>query len=156
MTKDIQVVVCVNEITYYKNNDTQERLATLPLKLQWIIRKNMKELGKYSKEFNDFRNELIAKRNEEWFIEGNGKCERYTAKNEDGEETEMLRIIDEYMEEYKKYEEDMNSQLQEILLESNEINITPIDMDDFIDKAEGTTITMNDVDMISLFDKNNE
>ena len=78
MTKDIQVIVCVNEIAYYNNEETKEKFSKLPLKTQWTIRKNMKELEKYSKEFEAFRDDLILKRNKEWFVEGNGKCERYT------------------------------------------------------------------------------
>ena len=153
MTKEIQVVVCVNEIAYYNSNDAKKRLATLPLKLQWVIRKNMKELEKYSKEFETFRDELIQKRNHEWFVEGNGKCEKYTEKDENGNDVEMLRVIPDLMEEYSEYERDMNMQLQEILLEKNEVNICPIDLDDFVEKAENTEITMDDIDMISLFEE---
>lgn len=153
MTKDIQVIVCVNEIAYYNNAETKEKFAKLPLKTQWTIRKNMKELEKYSKEFEAFRDDLILKRNKEWFVEGNGKCEKYTQKNENGEDVEMLRITEEYMEEYNKYEMNMNLELQEILKESNEITFTPINLDDFIEQADGTGITMDDVDMISLFEE---
>lgn len=153
MTKDIQVIVCVNEIAYYNNEETKEKFSKLPLKTQWTIRKNMKELEKYSKEFEAFRDDLILKRNEEWFVEGNGKCERYTQKNENDEDVEMLRILPEFMDEYNEYEAKMNLDLQEILKESNEITFTPINLDDFIEQAEGTGITMDDVDMISIFEE---
>lgn len=153
MTKDIQVIVCVNEIAYYNKEETKEKFGKLPLKTQWIIRKNMKELEKYSKEFEAFRDDLILKRNQEWFVDGNGKCEKYTQKNENGEDVEMLRIVEEYMEEYNEYEAKMNQELQEILIESNEVTFTPINLDDFIEQAEGTGITMDDVDMISLFEE---
>ena len=76
-----------------------------------------------------------------------------TQKNENGEDVEMLRITEEYMDEYKKYEDDLNSQLEDILKEVNEVKYTPIDLDDFIEKADGTDITMDDVDMISMFEE---
>ena len=60
------------------------------------------------------------------------------------------------MDEYKKYEDNLNSQLEEILREMNEITYTPIDLDDFVEKAEGTGITMDDVDMISMFEEETE
>lgn len=153
MKKNIMMVHAVNFMTYYNNEDTKKKLSSLPLKMQWTIRKNVRELSKISQEFEDFRNDLIQKRNNEWFVEGNGKCERYTQKNANGEDVEMLRITEEYMDDYKKYEDDLNVQLEDILKEINEIDYTPIDMDDFIDKAEGTDITMDDVDMISIFEK---
>lgn len=153
MKKNIMMVHAVNFMTYYNNEDTKKKLSSLPLKMQWIIRKNVRELSKISQEFEDFRNDLIQKRNDEWFVEGNGKCEKYTQKNGNGEDVEMLKITKEYMDDYKKYEDNLNAQLEDILKEINEIDYTPIDMDDFIDKAEGTDITMDDVDMISIFEK---
>ena len=47
----------------------------------------------------------------------------------------------------------MNLDLQEILKESNEVIFTPINLDDFIEQAEGTGITMDDIDMISIFEE---
>lgn len=153
MKKNIMTVHAVNFMTYYNNEDTKKKLSSLPLKMQWTIRKNVRELSKISQEFEDFRNDLIQKRNDEWFVEGNGKCEKYTQKNANGEDVEMLKITKEYMDDYKKYEDNLNAQLEDILKEINEIDYTPIDIDDFIDKAEGTDITMDDVDMISIFEK---
>ena len=151
--KNIMTIQAVNFMAYYNREETKAHFSSLPLKLQWTLRKNAKELDKLSKEFEDFRNELITKRNEDWFVEGNGKCEKYTQKNENGEDVEMLRITNEYMDEYKKYEDDLNSQLEEILREVNEVKYTPIDLDDFVEKAEGTDIMMDDVDMISMFEE---
>lgn len=153
MKKNIMTVNAVNFMTYYNSENTKNKLSSLPLKMQWTIRKNVRELSKISQEFEDFRNDLIQKRNDEWFVEGNGKCEKYTQKNANGEDVEMLKITKEYMDDYKKYEDNLNAQLEDILKEINEIDYTPIDMDDFIDKAEGTDITMDDVDMISIFEK---
>lgn len=152
MKKNIMMIQAVNFVSYYNNEETKKRLSSLPLKLQWTIRKNVKEISKLSKEFEDFRTDLLQKRNEEWFVEGNGKCEKFTEKISNGEEREMLRITNEYIDEYKTYEKEINNQLEDILKEMNEITYTPIDLDDFVEKAEGTDITMDDVDMISMFE----
>lgn len=151
--KNIMTIQAVNFMAYYNREETKTRFSSLPLKIQWTLRKNAKELDKCAKDFEEFRNDLITKRNEDWFVEGNGKCEKYTQKNENGEDVEMLRITEEYMDEYKKYEDNLNSQLEDILREMNEITYTPIDLDDFVEKAEGTDITMDDVDMISMFEE---
>lgn len=156
MKKNIMMIQAVNFVSYYNNEETKKRLSSLPLKLQWTIRKNVKEISKLSKEFEDFRAELIQKRNEEWFVEGNGKCEKFTEKTPNGEEREMLRITNEYIDEYKIYENGINAQLEDILKETNEINYTPIDLDDFVEQAEGTDITMDDIDMISMFENKEE
>ena len=68
----------------------------------------------------------------------------------------MLRITNEYIDEYKIYENGINAQLEDILKETNEINYTPIDLDDFVEQAEGTDITMDDIDMISMFENKEE
>ena len=45
-----------------------------------------------------------------------------------------------------------NEALEKLLSETDEIKYTPIDLDEFVEKAEDTGIDINDVDMISLFD----
>ena len=89
-------IAAINLIQWYTENETQKRLASLPLKIQWTLRKNMKALEPIATDFNEFRDELNKKRNAEWFVEDNGKCDKTTDDN--GEE--VLKIKDEYLEEF--------------------------------------------------------
>lgn len=155
MKKNIMNIAAVNELNWYMNEATKEKMSKLPLKVQWTIRKNMKVLEPLSQNFTDFRDELIQKRNNEWFEEGNGKCERSTQKDADGNDQEVLKILDEYMDEYREYENDMNRQLNDILVETNEVSLFPINIEEFVEIADqyDTGIDLDDIDMLSMFEE---
>ena len=110
-------IIAVSELEWY--NSKVEELKKLPLKTQWTIRKNMKVLEPISQEFMTFRQELEEKKTSEWFVEGNGKCEKKT----DDEGNEMLQILDEYMDEFLKYNNDLNKQINEIAFEEVEVEV---------------------------------
>ncbi len=154
MKKTIINIAAVNVISWYNNDATQTKLKKLPLKMQWTMRKNMKALEPLAKEFGDFRDELIQKRNEEWFVEGNGKCEKVTRKDENGVDQELLQILPECQDEFAEYEQELNVQLSEIAAEENTVEITPIDLEQFVDVADeyNTGIDMDDLDIISVFE----
>lgn len=152
MNKTIINLIAINEEAWYTRDDTQEKLKALPLKLQWRIRKNMKPLEIIAKEFKDFRTELEQKRNLEWFLEGNGKCKKITQEN--GEE--VLQILDDCLDDFRKYEEDLNRQINEVIQEEATIEYTPIDLEEIIelvDSMEDMAFTMDDLDMLSIFEK---
>ena len=152
MNKTIINLIAINEEAWYTRDETQEKLKALPLKLQWRIRKNMKPLETIAKEFQDFRAELEQKRNLEWFLEGNGKCKKITQEN--GEE--VLQILDDCLDDFRKYEEDLNRQINEVIQEEATIEYTPIDLEEIIelvDSMEDTAFTMDDLDMLSIFEK---
>ena len=154
MKKTVINIAAVNVISWYNNEDTQAKLKKLPLKMQWNIRKNMKALEPLAKEFGDFRDELIQKRNAEWFVEDNGKCEKVMQPDENGQEQEMLKIKDEFIEDFQAYENDLNQQLVEIMNEGNEVDFVPIDLEAFVDMADAADagVDMDDVDVISIFE----
>ena len=154
MKKTIMNIAAVNVISWYNNDDTRAKLKKLPLTTQWTMRKNMRALEPLAKEFGDFRDELVQKRNEEWFVEGNGKCEKVT-REVDGQEQELLQILPDLQEEFAQYEQELNVQLNEIMVEENEVEITPIDLEEFVEMADEykTGIDMDDLDIISVFEK---
>lgn len=143
-------IIAVSELEWY--NSKVEELKKLPLKTQWTIRKNMKVLEPISQEFMIFRQELEEKKTSEWFVEGNGKCEKKT----DDEGNEMLQILDEYMDEFLKYNNDLNKQINEIAFEEVEVEIEEINLEDIVNYVDGKDIELNmdDIDMLSIFEKN--
>ncbi len=150
MNKTIMNIAAVNVIAWYTQDGTQEKLKKLPLKMQWVIRKNMRVLEPLSKEFTDFRDELVQKRNDEWFVEDNGKCEKVTKDDQ-----ELLKIKEEYMDEFKEYEDSLNQQLNEIAIEENDVDLIPIILDDFVEAADAANsgIDIDDLDMLSVFEE---
>lgn len=144
----MQTLEVINFINWYQKEDTQERLSTLPLKTQWKLLKNVKILEPIFNNFQEFRQDLINKRNETWFVEGNGKCEKIT---ENGEEA--LRIKDEYLEEFHSSDDKLNNQIKEIVEEENELELFSIDIDQLVDSLENDDdckININDLQMLEL------
>ena len=141
-------IIAVSEINWYNN---QDELKNLPLKTQWAIRKNMKVLEPISKEFMNFRQELEEKKTNEWFIEGNGKCKKIT----DDEGNEILQILDEYMDEFTAYNDNLNQQINEIAFEEVEIEVDGIDLDEIVNYIDENDLKLNmdDIDMLSIFEK---
>lgn len=150
MQLKITNIIAVSTLEWY--NQKTEELKKLPLKTQWTIRKNMKILEPISQEFMNFRQELEEKKTSEWFVEGNGKCEKKT--DEDG--NEILKILDEYMDEFMSYNNDINQQINEIAFEEVEVEVNEIDLEDLVNYIDENKIDldMDDIDMLSIFEKN--
>ena len=144
----ISNILAVSEIEWY--NQKQDLLKNLPLKTQWTIRKNMKALESFAQDFLNFRQELEEQKNNEWFVEGNGKCEKTT--DEDG--NEILKILEDKMEEFTAYNDKLNQQINEIAFEEIEVEVTPIDLDSIISIIDEQKLefNMDDMDMLSLFE----
>lgn len=142
----------INMVEWYIG--AQDRLKNLPLKLQWTIRKNIKNFESIHQEFTTFKGELEQKRNDEWFVEDNGKCERTTNENGD----EILQITDEFMEDFVKYNNEMNKQLNDILLEESSYEISPINIEDVISFADenGIELEIYDLELLALFEEKEE
>lgn len=142
-------ILTVSEIEWY--NKKQEVLQALPLKTQWNIRKNVKALEGFAQDFLNFRQELEEKRTKEWFVEGNGKCEKTTDENGN----EVLKILEEYMEEFTSYNDKLNQQINEIAFEEIEVEVTPIDLDAIVNiiDEEKLELNMEDIDMLSIFEE---
>ena len=151
-------VTVMNILSWYNKEETRKKLNNLPLKLQWTIRKNMRAIEGAAKAFGEFREDLMRKRDEEWFTEGNGKCEKTMLTDADGNEREGFKILDEYQDALKAYEDDINHQLSEIALEKNTFEVIPLNFDELVEIADecGADLNMDDIDVLSPFEDKNE
>ena len=75
----------------------------------------------------------------------------------DGEGNEitepMRKIKDEYMVEYQKVVSELNTKLNEIAYEDNEVEIATVDFDIFIDSLpDDSSIDFDDITMLSFMD----
>lgn len=148
MKKEIKNLIAINEIMWYNKPDTKEKLEELPLKIQWTLYKNMKILEPIFQDFNNFRGSLAEQRNKKWFAEESDKCEQI---EENGEE--LLRIKEEYVEDFKKYDDELNTQIKNIVMETTEVDLFKIDeIENFInDLSEDTKLTIEDLEMLEFF-----
>lgn len=89
-----------------------------------------------------------------WFDEEHSN--ETTVKDENGNDVPGRKVKDEYLAEYDGEIKKMNSQLEKLLLEMEEITYTPINIDDLVEAAGNNSITIDDLDMISLFEVTQE
>lgn len=158
--KNIEVL----NIVAYVNQMPKDKLDELPLKFRWNLKKNMDKLRPIAESYETFRNERVQELQREWFNEEKSEEFMQTKtdengepmKDEDGNEiTEPMRKIkDEYMEEYQNVVGELNGKLNEIAYEDNEVDITTIDFDTFIDNlSDESKLDFDDITMLSFQDE---
>lgn len=141
----MKTIDAITIVEWYVKEETQKRLQTLPIKEQWVIRKNLKALESIVQNFNNFRNDLAQKRNEEWFNEKDGKC--YKTKTDQGKD--VLQIKDEYKDDLKAYDDKVNTEIFNILEENIDTNLTAINIDNLIEAVDNNCkIELIDLEML--------
>lgn len=157
--KNIEVL----NIVAYVNKMSKEKADELPLKFRWNLKKNMDKLRPIAESYETFRNERIQELQREWFNEEKSEEFMQTKIDESGnpiidadgnEVTEPMRKIkDEFLEDYRKVVDELNSKLNEIAYEDNEVEIATVDFDAFIDNlSDESKIDFDDVTMLSFMD----
>ena len=157
ITKTFTTYDIVN-ICAFINNVEEDQLKSLPTKMRWYLKKNIDRIVPIVKTFEEFRDGLVKELQGKYFTEEKS-IEYYEVKKdgdgnpilkEDGtEETvQMRKIKDEYYDEYSSAVNDLNEKLQEILGEQNDIEISTINIDNFVDSLPNDTSL--DYDLLSV------
>lgn len=163
-TKTFNTLEVLNIVAFTNQfNADAEKVDCLPLKFKWNLSKNLKKLAPIAQEYEDFRNKELQKLQSEWFDEehsdeiqqpkigADGKPET----DENGAEvTEAARRIkDEYMDDYRKVVDELNSKLNEITAESNKVELSCVDFDEFVESLpDDTKLSIEDLTMLSFMD----
>ena len=151
--KNVYLVVAINECAWYGKEDVKERLKKLPLTIQYVIKKNMKPLQEMEADFQQFRDEQEMKLKEKWFDDEHSVTTKVKQPGPDGKEQEVdgRQIKDEFLKDYQADVLNLNKQLEGLLTQTDEVKYTPINLDYLVETAGDDSITIDDVDMISLF-----
>lgn len=150
-------------IVSYLNKMDKEILDELPLKFRWNLKKNMDKIRPIAESYDNFRNEQIQNLQRDWFNEEKSEEFIQTKLDENGnpmkdfegnEITEpMRRIKEEYMDEYRKTVGELNTKLADISNEMNEVEISTVDLDAFVDELpEESKIDFDALTMLSFMD----
>lgn len=154
----LNIVAFINQFTA-----DADKTNSLPLKFKWNLSKNLKKLAPIAQEYEEFRNNELSKLQKAWFdeehsdeimqpkVDANGN----PVLDESGaEETEKVRKIkDEFIDEYRRVVEELNSKLNEIVSEQNEVDISCVDFDEFVENLpDDTNLTIEDLTMLSFMD----
>lgn len=152
----------INIVSYFNKMD-KEILDELPLKFRWNLKKNMDKIRPIAESYDNFRNEQIQNLQRDWFNEEKSEEFIQTKLDENGnpmkdfegnEITEpMRRIKEEYMDEYRKTVGELNAKLADISNEINEVEISTVDLDAFVDELpEESKIDFDALTMLSFMD----
>lgn len=157
--KNIEIL----NIVAYINKMPNEVADELPLKFRWNLKRNMDKIRPIAESYESFREEQIKKLQSEWFDEEHSEEIMQTKIGADGnpevdengnEITEPARKIkDEFMEEYRASVNEINTKLNEIAYEDNEVDIITVDFDAFIDTlSDDTKLSFDDLAILSFMD----
>lgn len=154
----------VNVYAYFNTEFPAEQAKELPTKIRWNLKRNLEKIAPIAKGFEEFRDNLLEELQKEWFVPEKTDEVMQTKMDENNnpvldengnEVTEkMMKIKDEFMDDYQDAVNLLNSKLQEILLESNEIDILSVDLDAFVDSVSNdSAITFDSLNMLSFMDE---
>lgn len=121
-----------------------EKIKALPLRTQWDLLSNIKELQPEVTKFQYMRNNFVEGINKEYFGE---------EKSDAVEGSENSRKVkDEYIAEYKAKVEEVNKVILEASLEEKDYTFKPIDVESIIDSISPESgIELKDIEMMSVF-----
>lgn len=146
-TKNISVLVAVNEIRWYVEN--RDTLSALSIKTRWNLKKNISELEKYAKMFNELKSSIERDLNENFFNEDKS----YEVNDQNNNGRVLRRVKTEYMDEYRNAYSEANLKLSELADTIEEVSLFAIDVDSEVDyiMEHGGNLSDTDLDMLSLF-----
>ena len=164
MNKNFATSEIVTIVSYLNENLTDDKTKVLPTKFRWNLKKNLDKLVPIAQRFDAFREGLIKELRENFFSEEKSEEYAETVKDDDGnaildedgnEQTTMMRRVkSEYMDDYKKTVADLNDKLSEILAETNSIEISTVDFDDFVNNlSDNSLITFDDLSILCFMDE---
>lgn len=149
--KTIPVIAAVNEVAWY--GQEKDKLNDLSVKTRWNLKKNIKELDKIAAQYHEFRNELDTQlrekySNDEMSIEAE-------VEQPDGTKQPGRRVKDEYLKQYQKDITEMNDKINDLLQDTEEVELYVIDMDAEVEKMkDDAELSDAAMDMLSLFEDN--
>lgn len=150
--KELMVVECVNISAWYRKvRENDSKLKGLSVKTLWALKKNMKKIDDIAANFEEFRNSLEDKLKADYF--NDEKSEPAKFLDNDGKEVEGLKVKEEYLEDYQKELNSLNGEINGLLMSKEEVVLNAIDIESEIENMDSTDITMEDLDMLSIFEK---
>ena len=151
MTKDFLVLECINISAWYNNVRNDKKLNGLTVPTLWALKKNMSKINDIVNNFNEFKQGLEEELKENFF--NDEKSESSVVTEEDGSESQVQKIKDEYMEEYQAEVNRLNKKLNDLAMTKETFDFSPIDMDKEIERiGESCSLDMDDLDMLSAFE----
>lgn len=163
-TKNFTTLEVINIVSYINNVMKDEQKQELPTKMKWYLKKNLDKMVPIARDFEEFRDGEIEVLQKDFFNEEKSEEYMETRRDENGnpimdaegnEETVAMRKVkEEFMGEYTKAVDELNTKLQEILVEKNKMEIACIDFDSFVEGLpEDTKIDFDSLNILSFMEE---
>lgn len=149
ITKEMTVGECYAIVEWYLTQlDKQKKgedniLDSLPKLLLWKLRRNIKTIETTALEFETFKEETRDKLKEKWFTSDKSYEVAVPLKDENGKDLTdsdgsvitrpMKQVKKEYIDEFNKELEDVNSEIKSILRDKSEYRINVMDVESVIE-----------------------
>ena len=159
ISKEFTVFEIDNIVKYYRgireNELMKNKFNIFSITTQYSIKKNMDIMAEATASYTEFREEKEKELHENYFNDEKS-FETMIKQIENGEEKEVpgRQVKDEYMDEFKKVQTEMLTELYKLASEKVTLELYPIDLDEEIqniDKDTHTKINMDDLDFLSIF-----
>ena len=159
ISKEFTVFEIDNIVKYYRgireNELMKNKFNIFSIATQYSIKKNMDIMAEATASYTEFREEKEKELHENYFNDEKS-FETMIKQIENGEEKEVpgRQVKDEYMDEFKKVQTEMLTELYKLNSEKVTLELYPIDLDEEIqniDKDTHTKINMDDLDFLSIF-----
>ena len=159
ISKEFSIYEIDNIVKYYKgireNELLKNKFNVFSIVTQYSIKKNMDIMSDATSTYTEFREEKEKELHETYFNEEKS-FETMVKQVENGEEKEVpgRQVKDEYLDDFKKDQTEMITELYKLASEKVTLELYPIDLDEEIqnmDKDTHTKINMDDLDFLSIF-----
>lgn len=154
MKKVLTTLEVLNICAWYKQARENEKkpLNSLPLKVQWTLKKNITAMTPTADNFTNLQKEAEDDLRARYM----GDDKSYADKDEQGQD--IRKIKDEWMDEFQKEVMDMNTKLNDILSETVEIELAPINIDKLLDEIgdKETSLSVEDLEILEQMKEDTE
>lgn len=148
MKKALTTLEVLNIGAWYKQARENEKkpLNSLPLKVQWILKKNMTVLNPIIENFTNLQKEAEDE------LRNNYISDEKSFADKDADGNDIRKIKEEYMPDFQNEVADMNNKLNDILMEVTEVEFSPINVDQILDEIgdKETPLTVEDLEVLEM------
>ena len=150
ITKNISVLVALNETAWYEQK--KEDINSLSATARLALKRNMRKLQEVAKDFYELRDELESAIREKYSSDDMSVDTEIDGP--DGTKQPGRKVKDEYLEEFQKEQGEMQTKLDNLLAETEDVEFITINLEAEAERADEKDLDISDdtLDMLSLFE----
>ena len=150
ITKNISVLVALNETAWYEQK--KEDINSLSATARLALKRNMRKLQEVAKDFYELRDELEGAIREKYSSDDMSVDTEIDGP--DGTKQPGRKVKDEYLEEFQKEQQEMQTKLDNLIAETEDVEFITINLEAEAERADEKDLDISDdtLDMLSLFE----